>query len=209
MQWQCATDANGSGAWVTFASVQSDVFESPARDVITTVASMVAGLYKANLYRGFRCPDDTISTLLSRGNHEVSVSVSEPSTYDVFLSHGSPDKPWVRNLYAALTAAGVTAYLDEVAIEAGDNFVCNLSSGIGHTSTFVIVVSQGTMDRAWVEQEWTSFVAAHGPKMFTPPCFIATQPKVRAGVRGTQFGPSASAVSIVMTLLPTAFVVGD
>jgi hypothetical protein len=91
-------------------------------------------------------------------------STSESSTYDVFLSHGSPDKPWVRALHAHLTAAGITAYLDETAIEAGDNFVCNLSNSIGRTSTFVIVVSQDTMERPWVEHEWTAFMATHGPR---------------------------------------------
>lgn len=89
---------------------------------------------------------------------------AEPQRYDLFLCHGSPDKPWVRTLYQHLTDAGVIAYLDEVAIEAGDNFVCNLSSGIGRTSTFVIVISQGTMARPWVEHEWTSFLATHGPR---------------------------------------------
>lgn len=69
-------------------------------------------------------------------------SASAPTEYDVFLSHGSPDKVWVRMLYGLLTAAGVTGYLDEVAIAPGDNFVCNLSQGLGRTSTFVIVVSQ-------------------------------------------------------------------
>src|SRR5688572_16905205 len=91
-------------------------------------------------------------------------SDSNSNGFDVFLSHGSPDKPWVRALHERLTSAGIVAYLDEVAIEAGENFVCNLSSGIGRTSTFVIVVSQGTMDRPWVELEWTSFMATHGPR---------------------------------------------
>jgi hypothetical protein len=89
---------------------------------------------------------------------------TQPERYDVFLSHGSPDKPWVRTLYARLRDLGVSAYLDEVAIAPGDNFVCNLSQGIGRTSTFVIVVSQGTLERPWVEHEWTSFMATHGPR---------------------------------------------
>jgi hypothetical protein len=87
----------------------------------------------------------------------------ESGPYDVFLSHGAPDKAWVRTLYARLTSAGVVASLDEVAIEPGENFVRNLSQGIGQTSTFVIVVNQGTMERPWVEHEWTSFMATHGP----------------------------------------------
>lgn len=89
---------------------------------------------------------------------------SDSLPYDVFLSHGSPDKPWVRTLSERLSAAGIVAYLDEIAIEAGDNFVCNLSDGIGRTSTFVIVVSRSSMERPWVVHEWTSFMATHGPK---------------------------------------------
>ena len=88
----------------------------------------------------------------------------KPNAYDVFLSHGSPDKEWVQALYAQLTSAGVVAYLDKVAIEAGENFVRHLSDGLERTSTFVIVVSHGTTDRDWVEHEWTSFLATHGPK---------------------------------------------
>src|SRR5262245_48032963 len=91
------------------------------------------------------------------------MSSGDSHTYDVFLSHGSPDKPWVRALHARLTSAGVVTYLDEVAIEAGENFVRHLSDGVGQTSTFVLVVSRDTMERAWVEHEWTSFMATHGP----------------------------------------------
>ena len=69
----------------------------------------------------------------------------------------------MRALHAQLKLAGVIAYLDEAAIGDGDNFVLNLSNGIGRTSTFVIVVSQGTTDRPWVAHEWTAFMATHGP----------------------------------------------
>jgi tetratricopeptide (TPR) repeat protein len=96
----------------------------------------------------------------------------ESSSYDVFLSHASFDKRWVRTLHERLTSAGVVAYLDEVAIEVGDNFVQHLSSGIGRTTTFVIVVSSGAMDRPWVEQEWTSFIATHGPRSRIMPVLL-------------------------------------
>ena len=87
-----------------------------------------------------------------------------PTSYDVFLSHGSPDKEWVRQLRERLEAAGVTSWLDEIDIDAGDNWVRRLSEGLERASTLVLIVSLGTMDRPWVEQEWTSFMATHGPR---------------------------------------------
>lgn len=87
-----------------------------------------------------------------------------PNSHDVFLSYGSPDKAWVRALHAHLEAIGVACYRDEIAIDAGDNWVRHLSDGIERASALVLVVSLDTMDREWVEQEWTSFMATHGPR---------------------------------------------
>lgn len=92
------------------------------------------------------------------------IMADSKASFEVFLSHGSPDKPWVRTLHEKLTAAGISAFLDEIDIAAGDNFVRNLSDGIERSSTFVIVVSLGTTARPWVEHEWTSFLATHGPR---------------------------------------------
>jgi hypothetical protein len=56
--------------------------------------------------------------------------------YDLFLSHATPDKPWVRTLAAQLEALGLRVFLDALAIDPGDN---------------------------WVIQEWTAYMAGHGP----------------------------------------------
>ena len=42
-----------------------------------------------------------------------------PGTFDVFPSHGSPDKPWVRTLCDELNKLGLSAFLDEGELETG------------------------------------------------------------------------------------------
>jgi tetratricopeptide (TPR) repeat protein len=84
--------------------------------------------------------------------------------YDCFLSHAGVDKPWVTSLQGELKRLGLSAFLDQGAIRPGDNFVLRLSQGLGDSRYLVLVVSETTLARDWVEQEWTAFLATHGPR---------------------------------------------
>jgi hypothetical protein len=54
-------------------------------------------------------------------------SVGEPSNrYDLFLSHGSPDKEWVRALRQAIETEGLRVFLDEKDLKPGENWVISL-----------------------------------------------------------------------------------
>ncbi|MEZ5964004.1 MAG: tetratricopeptide repeat protein [Planctomycetota bacterium] len=94
------------------------------------------------------------------------------SKHDVFLSHGSPDADWVRGLYDELRALGLTAFLDKVEIGGGDNFVGKLSNGLDDSGALVLVLSSHTLERPWVEQEWTAFMATHGPRQRILPVLL-------------------------------------
>ena len=83
--------------------------------------------------------------------------------FDVFLSHGSPDKPFVRSLGDALTALGLRVFLDERELKAGENWTLRLSDELLHSRAMALVISAETLKRPWVEHEWTSFLATHGP----------------------------------------------
>ncbi|MEM8950969.1 MAG: tetratricopeptide repeat protein [Pseudomonadota bacterium] len=83
--------------------------------------------------------------------------------FDIFLSHASPDKPWVETLKGKLEAFGLRVWLDQDEIRAGDNWVVKLSDGLEKSRYMVLVLSDHTADRAWVIQEWTSFMGGHGP----------------------------------------------
>src|SRR5436309_14141583 len=86
-----------------------------------------------------------------------------PTAYDVFLSHGSPDKPWVRNLCAELAARDLKVFLDEQDLEPGENWTLRLSDEVFQSRAMVMVLSAATPpDRPWVKIEWASFLAAHG-----------------------------------------------
>ena len=82
--------------------------------------------------------------------------------FDLFLSHASPDKEWVVTLAAQLEALGLRVFVDSREIAVGDNFVLR-SDGLERSRYMVLVLSSHTEGRPWVMQEWTSFVAGHGP----------------------------------------------
>ncbi|HND53365.1 MAG TPA: TIR domain-containing protein, partial [Pirellulaceae bacterium] len=84
--------------------------------------------------------------------------------FDVFLSHASADKVWVRTLNDALQAAGLKVFLDEQQLEAPRNFVGQLNAGLRASRFLVLVASPRAALSKWVEQEWTAFLAEHGPR---------------------------------------------
>jgi len=83
--------------------------------------------------------------------------------FDVFLSHGTPDKPWVETLAAELRALGLKPFYDLDVLEAADNFPLVLSQGLAR-SRFLVLILSPRSDRPWVRQEWASFMAHHGPE---------------------------------------------
>jgi tetratricopeptide (TPR) repeat protein len=88
---------------------------------------------------------------------------SAPIGFDVFLSHGGPDKPWVQTLRDELGKLGLRAFLDVRELQPGENWTLRLSQELLHSRAMALVLSAGTLQRGWVDQEWTSFLAAHGP----------------------------------------------
>jgi|GEM_PF-1787132 len=83
--------------------------------------------------------------------------------YDLFLSHATPDKAWVLTLADQLTALGLRVFVDSLEIDTGDNFVVKISDGLANSRYMVLVLSNHTEGHPWVIQEWTSYLAEHGP----------------------------------------------
>jgi hypothetical protein len=78
-------------------------------------------------------------------------------TRDAFLCHAGEDKRnIVRPLYDALTAVGITCWLDEAEIRWGDSLVDKVQEGL-RNSRFVIVVLSGTfLAKPWPRRELAS-----------------------------------------------------
>jgi hypothetical protein len=81
------------------------------------------------------------------------------SSYDVFLSHSSRDKEFVKELYRRLTRDGVRCFFDIESIGWGDNWVRALERAIDECSYIVFILSPDFCNSEWVEVERTSSIA--------------------------------------------------
>lgn len=82
------------------------------------------------------------------------------STHQVFLSHSSKDKEFVKELHRRLTRDGVSCFFDSVSIGWGDNWVKALERAIVECSYIVFVLSPDFCNSDWAEIERTSSMAA-------------------------------------------------
>lgn len=81
------------------------------------------------------------------------------STYQVFLSHSSKDKEFVKELYRRLTRDGVKCFFDIESIGWGDNWVKALERAIDECACIVFVLSPDFCNSEWVDVERTSSLA--------------------------------------------------
>ena len=94
----------------------------------------------------------------------------EQKGFDVFLSHGSEDKPWVRTLAENLERLGVRVFLDEWEILPGDVLVHELDEGILRSRSGVLVCSPTAMAKPWVRIEYAAMMgrAIEGRQRLVP-----------------------------------------
>jgi hypothetical protein len=79
--------------------------------------------------------------------------------FDVFLSHSSEDKPWVRTLGRDLERYGVSVWVDEEQIRPGTPIVDALEQGIEDCRAMALVVSPESMASGWVKTEYNRALA--------------------------------------------------
>src|SRR5262249_23219513 len=72
---------------------------------------------------------------------------------NVFISHSSADKPFVRRLAFGLLAEGIPVWLDSWRLEVGDSLLDNIYEGIDQSSIVVLVMSQSAVNSGWVKRE--------------------------------------------------------
>jgi hypothetical protein len=79
-------------------------------------------------------------------------------TYDVFISHKSDCKPWVRILAKNLKTQGFKVFLDEWELVPGKDFIEGLSQGIRLSRKGVLVVTPGAYESGWVRDEYSQMM---------------------------------------------------
>ncbi|GAB4557377.1 MAG: hypothetical protein Tsb0020_01460 [Haliangiales bacterium] len=79
--------------------------------------------------------------------------------FDVFVSHSSVDKPWVRELIRGLQRYEVKVWLDEEQIRPGARIVDALEDGLEASRAMCLVVSPESMASGWVREEYSRAMA--------------------------------------------------
>jgi hypothetical protein len=77
----------------------------------------------------------------------------------VFISFADPDKADAERLVVELEIYGINAFFAPRDTLPGENFVARLSNTIADSDYFVLLVSAASVDRPWVELEWTTALA--------------------------------------------------
>ena len=81
-------------------------------------------------------------------------------TWDIFMSHASPDKPYVRGLVKALRAKGVSVWFDEDCIQPGEPSRQAIKNGLKKSTYGIVVLSPAYIaDRKWTEHEFDALFA--------------------------------------------------
>jgi TIR domain len=83
-----------------------------------------------------------------------------PQTWDVFMSHATPDKPYVKPLVEALKAADVSVWYDNDVLDWGDGARRGINKGLINCRYAIVVLSKAFLaERKWTEHELNGLFA--------------------------------------------------
>jgi hypothetical protein len=85
-----------------------------------------------------------------RGGHDTHCCVDSA---DFFLSHASPNKPFVRRLHRFLTRLGFDVWLDVHAIVPGDQLAFTIAKGLRQAKAVIVVLSKASLKSNWLSYE--------------------------------------------------------
>src|SRR5208283_2310742 len=80
--------------------------------------------------------------------------------HDVFLSHASEDKPFVRELASELDKRNITYWLDESEIKLGDSLRRVIDEGLKTSRFGVVILSPHFFAKEWPQRELDGLLAS-------------------------------------------------
>lgn len=78
--------------------------------------------------------------------------------WDLFISHASEDKPFVRELAWALEAQGLKVWFDETTLKLGDSLRRSIDQGLGESRYGVVIISPAFFQKSWTQYELDGLV---------------------------------------------------
>ena len=74
----------------------------------------------------------------------------------IFVSHAGPDSEFAKWVSDGLQKVGIEAKLDQAEIKAGNNIVTWMNEAAGESDYLLVLLSQESVKRYWVELEWSN-----------------------------------------------------
>ena len=142
----------------------------------------------------------------SQAQPRLQQVVNGERVHDVFLSHASEDKPFVRELASELDKRNVTYWLDESEIRLGDSLRQVIDRGLRTSRFGVVILSKHFFAKEWPKRELDGLLASEiDRKVVLPVWHGVTEEDVRtysltlAGryAARSSHGPSAVADAIL------------
>lgn len=86
-------------------------------------------------------------------------TVSDPATYDVFISYASEDIRVATELAHALDARGVRVWLDEIVLKLGDSRRQSIDDALAKVRFGLVLVSRNFVRQPWARREFDGLTA--------------------------------------------------
>lgn len=115
--------------------------------------------------------------------------------WDVFISHASEDKPFVRQLAKALEEQGLKVWFDETVLKLGDSLRRSIDQGLAESKYGIVLLSPSFFQKSWTQFELDGLVTlqmAYG-KRILPVWHQVTQQDVM------RFSPALAGLVAVAT----------
>ena len=110
----------------------------------------------------------------------------------VFISHSSKDKPFVRKLAIDIEKLKILVWLDEKKIKPGDSIPTAIGKGLKDSDFVIIVLSHNSSGSNWVdfERDIALMESINNPSKKTIPILLdyCTIPKILKGLAYADFG---------------------
>jgi hypothetical protein len=89
---------------------------------------------------------------------------AEITNYDVFISHASEDKDFVRELVSALELEGLSIWYDEHELKLGDSLRESIDRGLNDSRYGIVVLSRRFFEKKWPRRELDGLAAKDDSK---------------------------------------------
>ncbi len=91
---------------------------------------------------------------------ETPAETKKAQKWEIFMSHASPDKPYVRLLVSELRKADITVWFDEDSIAWGESLRPAINKGLINSRYAIVVLSKPFLaERKWTEHELNGLFA--------------------------------------------------